>query len=86
MYTTHSQNNQKVDACFAQLQAMDLVPKSKMWKFYRNVSKAWIELDSEFVNYRRTRHLTAKYDDLSKNLNECITVFEQWSVMAALMY
>ena len=82
----HYGNHQKANDCFAQLQAMDLVPKSKMFKIYRNVSKAWVELDKEFVNCRRTKHITPKYTDLEKQLAECITVFEQWAVMAALMY
>lgn len=82
----HAQNKQNTDNCFAQLQAMDMIPKSKMWKFYRNVSKAWVLLDSEFVNCRRNKKLSAKYTELEQNLAECITVFEQWSIMAALMY
>ena len=86
LHTTHSQNKQKADACFEQLQTMDIVPKSKMFKIYRNVSKAWTDLDIEFVECRRTKRLTPKYTDLERNLNECVTVFEQWSVMAALMY
>lgn len=65
---------------------MDMIPKSKMFKIYRNVSKAWTELDKEFVNCRRIKHITPKYADLERTLDECITVFEQWAVMAALMY
>ena len=86
MHSTHAQNKQKADSCFAQLQAMDMIPKSKMFKIYRNVSKAWTDLDIEFVECRRLKRITPKYTDLERNLNECVTVFEQWTVMAALMY
>lgn len=86
MQNIHTQNKQNVDNCFNQLTALGIVTKSKMWKFYRNVSKAWVLLDQEFVECRRVRRITPKYHDLQQNLNECIKVFEQWCVMAALMY
>jgi hypothetical protein len=65
---------------------MDMVPKSKMFKIYRNVSRAWMLLDMEMVECRRLKRITPKYTDLERNLNECVTVFEQWSIMAALTY
>ena len=86
MHSTHAQNKQLVDDCFAQLQNMDMVAKSKMFKFYRNVTRAWTQLDGEFVECRRTGRVTPKYTYLECKLNECVTVFEQWAVMAALMY
>lgn len=82
----HTANKHKVDKCFAQLQSLDMVPKSKMFKIYRNVSRVWIQLDGEFVECRRTKRITPKYTDLEHNLNDCVKVFEQWIVMAALMY
>lgn len=82
----HAQNQQKTENCFKQLQTMGIVPKSKMFKFYKNVSKAWSDLDNEFVNCRRTKKITPKYTDLEKLLHECVETFEQWSVMVALMY
>lgn len=82
----HAQNKYKVDVCFEQLQSMGIVVKSKMWKLYRNVSRAWVLLDTEYIECRRSKRLTPKYKDLEQNLNECITVFEQWSLMAALQY
>lgn len=86
MEQRHAQNKLKVDECFAQLQAMGMVPKSKMWQFYRNVSKTWCQLDSEFVNCRRQKRIGLTYTELETKLYECIAVFEQWALMAALMY
>lgn len=86
MEQRHAQNKQKVDNCFTQLTNMGTVQKSQMWKFYRNVSKAWVELDKEFVSCRRIKHFTPAYTDAEQNLDECIKVFEQYSIVAALMY
>lgn len=86
LYTLHVQHKYKAENCFEQLQSMDIVPKSKMFKIYRNVSKAWTDLDIEFVECRRLKRITPKYTDLVRNLDECVTVFEQWSIMAALTY
>ena len=86
MFEVHTQHKETVDQCFAQLQSMDIVAKSKMFKFYRNVSSTWTELDKEFVNCRRSRRVTPKYTDLELKLNDCIRTFEQYSIMATLMY
>ena len=84
--THHINNKHKADERFLQLQKLDVVAKSKMWKFYRNVSRAWIELDKEYVNCRRIGRFSATYTTLEKEYYECITVFDQWILMAALMY
>lgn len=86
MEDQHKQNHKKLQEIFAQLQGMPMVTKSKMWKFYRNVGAAYSELDKEYVNCRRVKTLTSKYKVLEKNYYECITVFEQWSIMATLMF
>ena len=82
----HLANQAKLTECFAQISSMDIVPKSKMFKFYTNVSKAFGELDREFVNCRRTRRINWQYEELEQKYYKCITVFEQWSLMAALTY
>lgn len=82
----HSLNHSKLNECFAQLQRMDMVTKSKMFKFYRNVSKMWLEMDKEFVNCRRLKSITAKYTTLEQQYNEGIKIFEQWSLIAVLTY
>lgn len=86
MYERHSQSHAKSQECFSQLQAMGVVPKSKMSKFYRNVSSAWNELDREFVNCRRLKKITLKYTELEVQFDECVTVFGQWGTFTALMY
>ena len=82
----HQQNSQKLQYCFQQLQSMDMVPKSKMWQFYKNVSNAFTELDREMVDCRRHSKITPRYNTLERRYYECITVFEQWIIMAALTY
>lgn len=86
MQEQHDQNRAKLQECFVQLQAMDIVPKSKMFKFYKNASHAFNEMDREFVECRRLKHITARYETLEQQYYECITVFEQWAIMATLMY
>ena len=82
----HAQNRDKQLACFTQLQGMSIVPKSKMFKFYKNVSAAFTELDKEMVECRRMSKITTRYESLERKYYECITVFEQWSLMAVLTY
>lgn len=86
MQERHDQNRKKLEECFAQLQSMSVVPKSKMFKFYKNASTAFTELDKEFVECRRHKHISAKYETLEQQYHGCVTVFEQWSIMATLMY
>ena len=86
MHTRHNQNRERNKIAFAALQSMGMVPKSKMWKFYKNVSNGWNQLDSEFVECRRVQKTTLRYQELEQNYNECITVFEQYSLIAALQY
>ena len=82
----HAQNRAKQQECFLQLQSMSVVPKSKMFKFYKNLSHAFTALDKEHVECRRIRKVTLKYTELEQQFYECIRVFEQWSIMAALSY
>jgi hypothetical protein len=86
MQERHDLNRKKLEECFAQLQGMSMVPKSKMFKFYKNASLAFTSLDKEFVECRRLKHISSRYETLEQQYNECITVFEQWSIMATLMY
>lgn len=82
----HKQNRAKLQDCFMQLQALEMIPKSKMFKFYKNVSNAFTELDKEMVECRRMSKITPRYNTLERKYYECITVFEQWGIMAALTY
>ena len=64
----------------------DMRARSTLFKFYRNCSDCYKELDREMVNCRRTRRVTPKYTELEARYKESITVFEQWTVMAKLMF
>lgn len=86
MYNAHAQNFAELNRCFAQLQSLGMIPKGKMFKFFRNIRLAWNELDKEFVNCRRSAKLTLKYTELERTFKESIKVFEQYSIMAALTY
>ena len=82
----HAQNRAKQQECFLQLQSMSVVPKSKMFKFYKNLSHAFTALDKEHVECRRIRKVTLKYTELTRAFEESVTVFEQYSLIAALTY
>ena len=82
----HAHNRDILQERFCQLKAMGIVPKSKMFKFYKNARTAFTELDKEAVECRSTRKVTIKYTELEQKLYESITVFDQWAVMAALSY
>jgi len=57
-----------------------------LYKFYKNCKEIYTEMDKEMVNCRRRDKLTQKYTELEAKYIEAITTFEQWTVMAALMY
>jgi len=83
----HSNVKAKVDECFKALSAItDIRIKSDLWKFYRVVSRCWIELDNEVIVCRARCKFTTTYQDLEKKLYESITVFEQHSILAYLIH
>jgi len=86
MFERHALNSAKLENCLEQLKSMDMVAKSKMWKFYNTTRTAFTELDREFVECRRLKRVTLKYTELEHEYYECIRVFEQWVIMAALTY
>ena len=64
----------------------DMRARSTLYKFYRNCREIYTEMDKEMVNCRRRDKLTQKYTELQAQFTEAINTFEQWAVMAALMY
>jgi len=86
MLERHAANSEKLENCLTQLKSMPMAPKSKMWKFYNTTRAAFTELDREFVECRRLKKVTLKYTELEKTFEDCVTVFEQWAIMAALTY
>ena len=86
MEAQHAENYVKLQDALTQLDKMAPWPRHNMAPFVQNIRKSWTALDSEFVNCRRSKRITAKYAELEQKYCECITVFEQWSIMAALMF
>jgi hypothetical protein len=87
MLERHQANHDRLDACLMVVQnTTDIRAKSTIWKFYNNCRIVWTELDKEMVNCRRQQRITLKYEELEAKLLESIHTFEQWAMMAALMY
>jgi len=52
---------------------------------YQNCVGLWARLDSEFVECRRKRKFTAKYEELAKKLEEALVVLEQQLILGSLL-
>jgi len=66
--------------------ANDIRARSTLFKFYKNCREIYTKMDQEMVNCRRRDKLTQKYTELEAQFVEAVNTFEQWTVMAALMY
>lgn len=87
MEQQHKANHDRLDLCLSAIQkTSDMRAKSALWKMYNNVRKTWVEMDREMVQCRRAKKLTPKYTELESKLITYISEFEQWVVMAALLY
>jgi hypothetical protein len=64
----------------------DMRARSTLFKFYKNCRDIYTEMDKEMVNCRRVGRVTLKYTELQAKYKEAITTFEQWTVMATLMF
>jgi len=64
----------------------DIRARSTLHKFYKTCREIYTEMDKEMVLCRRRGKLTQKYTELEDQFSEAINTFEQWTVMAALMY
>jgi hypothetical protein len=64
----------------------DIRARSTLYKFYKNCRDIYTKMDKEMVLCRRKDKLTLKYTELEAQFTEAINTFEQWAVMAALMY
>jgi hypothetical protein len=64
----------------------DMRARSQMWKVYKNCKDAYTELSKESVECRRKKHVSVKYTELEAKLNESINVFDQWVILATLIY
>ena len=87
MQAHHQALHNKLDECLTALQnTHDIRAKSTMFKFYKNCRITWVFLDEEMVNCRRQKRVTLKYTELEAEFLEHVRNFEQWHVMASLMY
>ena len=87
MLVRHQAHHDELDVCLTVLQnTKDMVAKSTLWKFYNNLRLAWVALDNEMINCRRRGKVTHKYTELEAEFLQHYHNFEQWTVMAALMY
>ena len=64
----------------------DMRARSQLWKVYKNCKDIYTKMSKEAVECRRKKHVSIKYTELEKELNESINVFDQWMIMATLMY
>ena len=60
--------------------------RSSLFRLHKNCRDIYTEMDKEMVNCRRAGRVTLKYTELQAKYIEAITTFEQWTVMAALMF
>lgn len=87
MQVIHQAHRDELDVLLTCLQnTSDMRAKSTLWKFYNNTRLIWVEMDKEMIQCRRRGKLTQKYTDLEAKYNECIKTFEQWTLMATLLY
>jgi hypothetical protein len=87
MDTQHRANQRQLEEClFAMLETPNMKAKKDLRRFYENCRKAYAELDKEMVECRRRQRITHKYTELQAQFDECIKHFEQWLIMAKLLY
>lgn len=87
MQVQHQSRRNELDVCLEMLQnTNNIVAKSTLWKFYNNLRLIWVEMDKEMVECRRRKKATPKYTELESQFVQHYQNFEQWTVMAALMY
>jgi hypothetical protein len=76
--------------CSAMLQTVhgmqDIRARSALFKIYKNCSDLYTQMDKEMVNCRRLGRVTLKYTELEAKYADAINVFDQWTVMATLMF
>jgi hypothetical protein len=87
MQEKHQELHARLDACLTAMQNIkDIRARSTMFRFYKNCRITWVVLDQEMVNCRRQKRVTLKYTELEREFVEHIHTFEQWLLMATLMY
>ena len=87
MQEKHLDHHRRLAQCLKSIGKIDDIrARSTLFKIYHNVSQAYCEMDKEMVECRRTQRVTLKYTELETKFNQAVTEFEQWTLMATLMY
>jgi hypothetical protein len=87
MQSQHEAHIAKLEELLASVShTKDIRARSTLHKFYKNCREIYTKMDKEMVSCRRRNKLTQKYTELQAEYTEAINTFEQWAVMAALMY
>jgi len=76
----------RIDTAFFQIVEMDPIQRRDLQKMWRAARDQWNKLDFELIQCRRQNKLTLKYTELAEEFLEHIHNFEQWLLMATLMY
>jgi len=79
-------SNQLADMLKTCSRIADMRARSTLFKIYKNCRTIYTEMDKEMVNCRRTGRVTLKYTELEAKYAESINMFDQWTVMATLMF
>ena len=84
---THMKHYEHLQKCLKMVQdTKDIKARSTLYKIYSNCNDAYIAMDREMVECRRLSKVTHKYTELTEKFEVCVNEFEQWYLMATLMY
>jgi hypothetical protein len=87
MQQIHQKHQSELDKCLVVCQnTANPTARMGLHRLYVNCKNLWVEMDREFVECRRKGRLTLKYTELESKFSECIYNFEQWELMAKLLY
>ena len=84
---THMKHYDRLQKCLKMVQdTQDIKARSPWYKIYSNCPDAYIAMEREMVECRRLSKVTHKYTELTAKFEVCVNEFEQWYLMATLMY
>jgi hypothetical protein len=86
MQNEHQANYSKVQECITVLDTVPTAARIELVRFLTNIRKCWADMDNEMVECRRRQRVTHKYTELQTEFDGRVQHFEQWIVMAKLMY
>lgn len=86
MQQIHQNHKSELDKCLVAYQNANPKASMGLHRLYANCKNLWVEMDKEFVECRRKGRLTLKYTELEAKFADCIHNFEQWQLMAKLLY